>query len=174
MGCDSSSTTTSTTTTSTRTFSTTTSSTTTLSSTTTTTAMECSGNDSRCAGKNEDQCLKMRKSGVHCYWDPVIAEVDGDCEGNDSRCQGAPRATCERLSAFSDCAWNRKCKSWCATNAIPGGSRRFRQSESPRKLFQFDIECSAVIPFYPYHRSCCSMLAYLTTIETQHVTVGNP
>merc|ERR1712176_1241542 len=113
--CDSSSTTTSTTTTSTGTFTTTTSSTTTLSSTTTTTAMECSGNDSRCTGKTEEQCSELRKSGAHCWWDPVIAEV-GDCIGNDSRCQGAPRSRCERLSAFTDCVWNRKCKTWCANS----------------------------------------------------------
>merc|ERR1712083_619611 len=98
MGCDSSSTTTSTTTIS-----------------TTTKAMQCSGNDSRCAGKNEDQCLELRDSGAHCWWEPVLAQM-GECIGNDSRCQGAPRSRCERLSAWSDCVWKRKCKPWCAKN----------------------------------------------------------
>merc|ERR1712039_470056 len=84
--------------------------------TTTTTAMECSGDDSRCAGKNEDQCRDLKKSGAHCRWEPVIAEV-GECIGNDSRCRGAPRSRCERLSAWSDCVWKRKCKPWCATNS---------------------------------------------------------
>merc|ERR1712217_859819 len=90
-----------------------TSSTTISSTSTTTTPMHCFGTDSRCEGEDEEQCLKLHSSGVHCQWEPVVPETTGKCVGNDSRCLGAPRSRCETLALTSDCVWQRPCKGWC-------------------------------------------------------------